>query len=172
VLADNLSEAAIVDAIRHGRTIVQLRGPDDPLVDMTMTGANGAVAEIGDEVDAIDHVSIKAHVTGGSGMFVQLWKDGVKVDQQAVTSDDFTTTFERAPTGKPERFRIQLMNDINQTVVITSHIYVDGVAPPEGCGCRSNGGDAASGGMLIMVGFVLLATRRTTRRRRTPPSAA
>ena len=30
VLADNLSEAAIVDAVRHGRTIVQLRGPDDP----------------------------------------------------------------------------------------------------------------------------------------------
>src|SRR5262249_2103403 len=28
VLADELSEAAILDAVRHGRTIVQLRGPD------------------------------------------------------------------------------------------------------------------------------------------------
>src|SRR5207245_886853 len=165
--ADNLSEAAIVGAIRHGRTIVQLRGPDDPLVDMTMTGVNGAVAEIGDEVDGIDHVSIHAHVTGGNGMFVQLWQDGVKVDQQAVTSDDFATTFERAPSGKPERFRIQLINDLNQTVVITSHIYVDGVAVDGGCGCHTNGA-----GGLVMVGFVLLATRRTTRRRRTPPSAA
>ena len=32
-LADNLSEAAIIDAIRHGRTMVQLRGPADPIVD-------------------------------------------------------------------------------------------------------------------------------------------
>jgi MYXO-CTERM domain-containing protein len=152
VLADNLSEAAIVDAVRHGRTIVQLRGPDDPFVEMTL-----GTAVIGDEVDGVDHLSIAAHVIGGSGSFVQLWKDGVKVDQQAVTSDDFTTTFERTPTGDLERFRLQLISDTNQTIVITSHIYVKGI-PDAGCGCHSGG---AGGGLA--VGLALLALRRRKR---------
>jgi MYXO-CTERM domain-containing protein len=170
VLADNLSEPAIVDAIRHGRTIVQLRGPDDPLVEMTMTGAAGAVAEIGDDVVGIDHVSIQFHVTAGNGTFVQLWRDGVKVDQQAVTSDDVHGTFERAAAGGPERFRIQLINDTNQTLVITSHIYVDGVAGDSGCGCLAASGGNSTG-WWVMVGFALLARRRTARRNRILPSA-
>jgi hypothetical protein len=156
VLADSLSEAAIIDAVRHGRTTVQLRGPDDPFVEMTMQTKDGGTAVLGDEVDGIDHVAITAHVVGGNGSFVQLWKDGKKVDQQPVTSDDFTTTFDRDPSGSPERFRIQLISDTNQTIVITSHIYVLGVAP-SGCGCRTNSG----GGALA----VLLALTCTFRRR-------
>ena len=159
VLADSLSEAAIVDAIRHGRTTVQLRGPNDPFVEMTMLTRDGVTAVLGDEVDGIDHVSIAVHVTGGTGSFVQLWKDGKKVDQQAVTSDDFHGTFERDPSGSPERFRIQLVDDTNQTVVITSHIYVLGIAP-SGCGCRT--ADPASG---LALGLVLVLARRRRRRR-------
>src|SRR6185312_16742941 len=41
VLADNLSEAAIIDALKHGRTMVNLRGPDDPLVEFTARGPKG-----------------------------------------------------------------------------------------------------------------------------------
>ena len=145
VHADNLSEAAILEAILLGRSIVQLRGPDDPLVEMTL-----GTAEIGDEVDGIDHISIAVHVTGGDGTYVQLWRDGVKVEQQPVTGDDFTTTFERAPTGDLERFRVELMDDTNQTIVITSHIYVMGVPGADGCGCRTSGGNGLAVGMIAV----------------------
>ncbi|HTJ83062.1 MAG TPA: CehA/McbA family metallohydrolase, partial [Polyangiaceae bacterium] len=53
VLADNLSEAAIIDAIQHGRTIVNLRGPDDPVLDFTAHGKGGTTAEIGDSVTGV-----------------------------------------------------------------------------------------------------------------------
>ena len=159
VYADSLSEAAIVDAVRHGRTTVQLRGPDDPFVEMTMQTKDGGTAILGDEVDGIDHIAIGVHVVGGSGSFVQLWKDGVKVDQQAVTSDDFHATFDRDPSGQPERFRIQLISDTNQTIVITSHIYVLGVAPAGGCGCRT-AGPGAAGGLALGLALVLARRRR------------
>src|SRR5690606_10472493 len=87
VLADNLSEAAIVDAIRKGRTIVQLRGPDDPMVDLTI---NGAV--LGEEITE-SAITATVHVTGGNGTFVSLVRDGVLLEEKPVTSDDATLTF-------------------------------------------------------------------------------
>jgi hypothetical protein len=165
VLADNLSEAAIIDAIKHGRTIVQLRGPDDPLVDMTMTTKDGATAEIGDDVDGVTHISIGVHVVGGTGTFVQLWKDGQKVDQQSVTSDDFTSTFERSPTGMSERFRIQLIDDTNATLVITSHIYVQGIPGEDGGGCCDTGRGSASNALLAALVVITCSRRRRSARR-------
>jgi MYXO-CTERM domain-containing protein len=154
VLADNLSEAAIVDALKHGRTIVQLRGPDDPFMDMTIGDA-----EIGDEIEGIANAKITAHVVGGNGMFVQLWRDGQKVEQKAVSGDDTTVTFTNAPGAQLRRYRLELINDLNQRVVVTSHIYVHGVAE-DGCGCRST---RASSGWLIALA-ALLAGRRRRRR--------
>jgi Na+/proline symporter len=61
VLADNLSEAAIVDAIRRGRTMVQLRGPDDPFVEMKIGDA-----EVGDMISTPEHVDVRVHVVGGA----------------------------------------------------------------------------------------------------------
>jgi hypothetical protein len=75
VLADELSEAAIMRGIKEGRTIVQLRGPDDPFVEMAIGDA-----EIGDTIAAAT-VDVDAHVTGGSGFFLQLWRDGEKLEQ-------------------------------------------------------------------------------------------
>ena len=156
VLADNLSEAAIVDAVRKGRTVVQLRGPGDPFVEMAIGDA-----VIGDTVDGVANVAVKAHVTGGDGTIVQLWRDGVKVAQAPVTGADFTTTFSDVPGAELRRYRLELINDVNQRVVVTSHIYVHGVADT-GCGCQSSGG-GASGGLLVALAAMLRARRRTAR---------
>jgi len=156
VLADNLSEAAIIDALKHGRTQVDLQGPGAPAVDFHYTQHDGTAAEIGDDItESVTSFAFPVHVTGGNGTFVQLWLNGAKIDQVPVTSDDFTTTFHESATGLPERFRVQLINDINQPIVVTSHIYVTG-ALAQDCSCRST--SPVSG--LVPFGLVVLVLRR------------
>jgi MYXO-CTERM domain-containing protein len=162
VLADNLSEAAIMAAVKAGRTVVQLRSPMDAFADMTMKDKSGSDAEIGDEVDGVDNISISSHVTGGDGDRVELWRNGVKVDSQVVSGADATATFSRKPTGDLERYRIQVVDGAsNQTIVITSHIWVQGVVPPEGCGCQSSGKAGATS--IALFGLALLVLRRKRR---------
>jgi MYXO-CTERM domain-containing protein len=161
VLADNLSEAAIVDAVRAGRTIVQLRGPDDPIAIMTIAmtgGAGGDVAEIGDSISGLATVRVSADITGGDGTIVQLWRDGERLAQKPVTGADTRVTFEDTPGAQLRRYRIELINDLNQRLVVTSHIYVEGVAG-DGCGCATG----SSGGGLAVLGAVAFAIRRRKR---------
>ena len=148
VLADNLSEAAIVEAVRKGRTIVKLRNPDDPFVDMTIGDA-----EIGDVLEDTSSVTVKAHVVGGDGTFVQLWRNGVKLEQKAVSGNDTTVTFSDSTDTGAWRYRIELINDLNQRLVVTSHIYVNTIG---GCGCRSSSG----GGWLIALALLFMRRGR------------
>jgi hypothetical protein len=156
VLADNLSEAAIVEAVRKGRTTVQLTGPDDPFVELTINGA-----ELGDEVEGVASIEARVHVVGGAGTLVQLWRDGAKLEQKPVTGDDATITFSDEPGAAKRRYRVELINDLSQRVVVTSHIYVSGIAGDGGCGCRTGRGGA--GGDLLIALAALLATRRRAR---------
>jgi len=153
VLADNLSEGAIVDALKHGRTIVDLQGPDAPTLDFTL--ANGTTtAEIGDEVDGLNHYAFPVHVVGGNGTKVELWRDGASIESREVTSDDFTTVFDEDPHGS-ERWRIQL-DQYDQPIVITSHIYTVAGISADGCGCRSTPANSA----IVLAASVLLVLRR------------
>jgi MYXO-CTERM domain-containing protein len=158
VLADALSEAAIVDGVRNHRTIAQLRGPDDPLVAMTMKTKDGRAADIGDDVDGIAHVELDVHVTSGSGMFVQIWRDGAKVAQTSVTSDAFAWTYKDTPGAADHRYRAELVSDTNQRVVVTSHIYAHGVLAH---GCSAGGG----GGGLTLAGLAVAFALRRRRAR-------
>src|SRR3569623_1742435 len=99
VLADNLSEAAIIDAVKHGRTIVNLRGPDDPDVDF----AAGS-AEIGDTIN-VATAAFQVHVVGCSGNFVDLVRDGKTPAHVAVTSDAWKPTFSDGTVGS-HRYRV------------------------------------------------------------------
>jgi len=164
VLADNLSEEAIKEGIRKGRTIVQLRGPDDPFVDVTIRAADGGSAEVGDDVDGLDHVTMPVHITAGTGTFAQLWRDGVKLEQVEVTSEDFTHTFEDEPGAADHRYRIELITDANQRVVVTSHFYVHGVARADGgCGCAGAGSSSGAAYGLPLVLWLVGSARRRRR---------
>lgn len=157
VLADGLDEASIIDAIEHGRTIVNLRGPDDPVVAFTARGPGGTTAEIGDDVAGVAAATFDVHVIGGSGDFIDLVSDGEVVHHVAVTGDDVTQTLRDATPGA-HRFRVQLTDDTGQPVVITSHIYVD--VAGGGCGCQS-GGDP--GGLLALLYALKVAGSRPWR---------
>ena len=157
VLADNLGEAAIMEGIRKGRTIVQLRGPDDPFVEVHIRTKAGALAEIGDDIDGIDLVTMPIRITGGTDTFLQLWRDGEKLEQVKVTSDDFNYTFEDEPGAADRRYRVELITDANQRLVVTSHFYVHGIAA-SGCGCHSGGGAVA--GLPFVLAFLIGRRRR------------
>jgi MYXO-CTERM domain-containing protein len=159
VLADNLGEAAIIDAIRHGRTIVQLRGPVDPVVDATMATAGGGSAEIGDDVDGIDHVRVALHVSGGDGSFAQLWRNGAQVgDNVAITGADAHVELADNPPGAGDfRYRVELVNGGGKRIVVTSHFYVHAIeSAGGGCGCRTTGDPR----QLAWLAIVLPVLRR------------
>jgi hypothetical protein len=165
VLADNLSEAAIIEAVRRGRTIVQLRGPDDPLLDVTLRNAAGGSAEIGDDVFGISRARLAIHVAGGDGMFAQVLRNGALVEPEVpVVGDDFTTTVEDAPGAGDFRYRVQLVNGGGQLIVITSHFYVHALeGGGGGCGCDAQTGVA--GGVVPVLLMLVPALVRRRRRR-------
>ncbi|CAN5532812.1 hypothetical protein BH11MYX1_BH11MYX1_13810 [soil metagenome] len=161
VLADNLSEAAIIAALEHGRTIVDLHGPDAPGLDFTLAN-DTTTTEIGDEVDGLGHYAFTVHVTGGSGTTIELWKNGASIAQREVTSDDFTTVFDQPPGDSLERWRVHLDRD-GQPIVVTSHIYtVGGPVVTEGCGCQSTNGSSAVLFLVLGASVLLLLPRRAT----------
>jgi hypothetical protein len=165
VLADNLSEAAIIEAVRRGRTIVQLRGPDDPLLDVTLRSSAGGSAEIGDDVFGVSRARLAIHVTGGDGMFAQVWRNGAMVEPEVpVVGDDFSTTIEDVPGAGDFRYRVQLVNGSGQLIVITSHFYVHALEGGSGgCGCDAHTGVA---GGVVPVLLMLVPARVRRRRRR------
>jgi MYXO-CTERM domain-containing protein len=170
VLADNLSEAAIIDAIRHGRTIVQLRGPDDPVVDAVMRAPSGGSAEIGDDVDGVERAELAIHVTGGAGTFAELWRNGAMIGEpHPVTGDDVTLTLDDAPGAGDFRYRVELINDANQRLVVTSHFFVHAIAAGSGCGCGASGDPASAALLAIALPWI---ARRRRRRQRCPGNTA
>ena len=156
VLADNLSEAAILAAIKQGRTMVMMRGPDDPFVDAHIARADGTLADIGDDIEDIATVTLTARITGGLGNFVQVWRNGVERDQQRIDTDDFQYTFVEAPGAGDHRYRLELITDANQRIVVTSHFYVSARAP-DASGCCSS---SSSGGVFLAPFVLLLLVRR------------
>ena len=140
VWADELSEAAIIEGVRRGRVVVKLRGPDDPMVELTATGEDGSTAMIGDTVRA-SQVALTARVEGGAGMTLVLWRNGAEDESVVVEGDHFAHEFVRTTAAGGDRYRLQLAEAFD--VVITNHIWVEpGAQPPDdgGCGCSSGGG--------------------------------
>ncbi|MCA9678859.1 MAG: CehA/McbA family metallohydrolase [Myxococcales bacterium] len=160
VYADELSEAGVVAAIRAGHTVVKLRGPDDPMVELTARTADGGAAIVGDTVTGVGVAHLDVHVTGGAGTTLELWRDGVRIGSEVVDGDDWTWGDDYPVTGDVERYRAELLGGAGR-VVVTSHLYVAGdptLAPePDGCGCAS-GGPGSLGWVLALLG--LLSIRR------------
>ncbi|HVV86889.1 MAG TPA: CehA/McbA family metallohydrolase [Kofleriaceae bacterium] len=169
VLADELSEAAIVAAVEAGRTVVKLHGPDDPMVELTAVDADHPTrtAGIGDELDGATRVELVAAVSGAGaeGANAELWEDGALVATAPVQGGQVRFA-PRAP-GSSERYRVELYVD-GARATVTSHVYVqgavvacaDGSGPCGGAGCCQTGGDARGELAGFLLGALALRRRR------------
>src|SRR5262249_52437637 len=153
-----LSEAAIVAAVKARRTVVLLRGPDDPRLEIAVRGANGAAVGIGDTASGISSIQGDAHVVGaapGDGVALAVVRDREPADPVPVDSADFRKSFTYAARGGPERVRAELIAD-GARIVVTSHVYVDGATGGGGCAV----GDGGCGWLAVAIAAAFVVRRR------------
>jgi hypothetical protein len=153
VLANGLSVAAIVDGIKHGRTVVKLQGPDDPMVDLH--GGGFGIGDTDEWNPAMGALDLTATVTGGMGQSVRFVHDGTPLDPMMVTSDPFTAH----QNGSQGRWRAEVMV-AGEPRTVTSHLYVTEKVMPRPPDC---GGCDAGGGMLGVAALFLSVMRRKRR---------
>ncbi len=176
VLADELSVPALVAAVRAGRTVVKLRGPDDPMIELSPP--EGATQH-GDTVVA-EAALFTAQVTGGEGHTLRWVQDGLVVESIPVTSDPFTHS--RALTA-PERGETRLRAEVvvsERPRTITAHLWLARTFPPEPAEevLRQRplpGSCAATGrgplGLVVLAGVLVIGLAVRRRTRLTPPGA-
>lgn len=119
VLADELSAEAIVAAVKKGRTVVKLQGPDDPMVELTTE--HGALP--GDRV-GVKSTRFSAKITGGKGQRARFVKNGAPEADVEITADPFVHTLVVSPeAGRETRVRAEVViDDLPRTV--TSHVFL------------------------------------------------
>lgn len=144
VFARGLAVPALLDGIRHGRTVVKLHGVRDPMVELS-----SLVPLDGDTVHA-ETTLLKAKITGGDGLSARWVKNGTALDPIEIAGDTMELALEvSAPDRGQDRYRVEVLRAGHPTTV-TSHVWIDyakgvtGGLDDEvrgGCGC-SIAGDA------------------------------
>jgi MYXO-CTERM domain-containing protein len=170
--------------VRAGRVVVKLRGPDDPMLELTAETDRGETGMIGDTVTGAQ-VTLAARATGAAGLELVLVRNGEIEEMVPVEGDEFVHTFERDVAAEGDRFRAHLI-EASSKIVITNHVWVEYATPSggeddgeddsgvddsggeddgedEGCGCRAGGGGAGAG--LLLAAAALLGLRRRRSRR-------
>jgi hypothetical protein len=143
VFASELSVSAIVDAIKHGRTVVKLQDATDPMVELDPPIGDATVSP----TSPATSISLTATVTKGMGQSVRFVHDGTPLDPVSVTSDPFATKVD-ATQG---RWRAEVMV-MNEPRTVTSHVYV---GPPVTdvkmgeCHCETGSGGAWGLALLL-----------------------
>lgn len=172
IYAEELSVAALTDGLRAGRTMVQLQGPDDPLLELWPD------VEVASGEDVPDTAIWTATVTGSPNGVLVWIVDGEEVARMPVTGDPFQDmrTFDAPAEGL--RVRLQLEVD-GAPRVLTGYQWVADTPVvakmPGGCGCAalsvedtSGSGTSTTTSALpwgALVASALLARRRLGPRR-------
>jgi len=158
-----LSVAGLTRALREGRSVVKLRGPEDPFVSISSLTT---LPRVGDTLVGSSS-TVQALVTGGGGTTLVWVENGVPVQEVVVTSDPFTN--ERtltAPEGRSTRLRAELRVGASPRTV-TSHLWLAAdsppgppvtVARPEAKGCQ--GCSEVDGSLLGVLALAFFVARR------------
>lgn len=159
--ASELSVVGLTRALREGRSVVKLRGPEDPLVTVTTLTTLPRVEDTLVGTSA----TLQALVTRGAGTTLVWVANGVAVKEVQVTSDPFTDEFTlEVPEGRSARARAEVRVGAAPRTV-TSHVWLAPDSPrgppiiatkPTPTGCS---GCSASDGSLIFLAWLLLRRR-------------
>lgn len=115
VFAEELSVSGIQEGVRAGRTVVKVRGPDDPMIEITTT-LSGFYGQ-----------SLVAKIDGpASGMQARWVKNGVPGAFQPIEADgaEIVIDVPPVPEGLADRYRVELWEGVIP-VTFTSHVWID-----------------------------------------------
>jgi hypothetical protein len=163
VLASELSVAGIIEGVRSGRTVVKVRGPDDPMIELASAagGVNG--------------VLVSATITGGAGLALRWVSNGESGPDIPIEGDPFTVELDvAAPAASADRYRVEVWEG-TQGISFSSHLWVEpGSGAPAvvekvdlegGNGCSAApAGTGACG--WVLFGLALAARSRVSRSKR------
>jgi hypothetical protein len=121
VYAEELSRAALTEALRAGRAYVRTRGVhDSPALELHAVTADGQEGTFGATLDA-DEAEVTVTVTGGIGQLLTIVADGDPVGLVPITSDDWSHTFtaRSLPTAGPlgSFWRVETLDDASLTTI-------------------------------------------------------
>lgn len=158
IFADELSVAALVAGLKAGRTVVKLRGPDDPMIELE---APLALPRAGDTLLG-SLAQLTATVRGGAGHVLAWVENGVLAREERISTDPFVTSFTlTAPAGKAARVRAEV-RVAQQPRTVTSHVWLGeradlpAVVPPRPSTCA-----ATDSGPLLALALLLRGRRRS-----------
>lgn len=124
--ATELSVAGLTRALREGRAVVKLRGPDDPFVSLTTLTT---LPRVGDTLVG-ERATLQARVTGGVGATLAWIENGVTVKEEPIATDPFTSEHVlEAPSGRSARVRAEVRVD-RAPRTVTSHLWLAPDSPP------------------------------------------
>lgn len=158
IFADELSVAALVRGLEEGRTVVKLRGPDDPMVELRELEA---LPRVGDTLLG-SSVQLEATVRGGVGHVLVWIENGVAARQERVTADPFVSAFHLvAPSGQAARVRVEV-RVAQQPRTVTSHRWLaERADAPPVVAPRPTSCSAVEGAPLLAALWLLLRRRRS-----------
>ncbi len=164
VLASELSVAGIMEGVRSGRTVVKVRGPADPMIELASAagGANG--------------VLVSATITGGAGLIARWVSNGASGPDIPIDGDPFDVALDvAAPAGATaDRYRLEIWEG-TQGVSFSSHVWVEpGSGAPAvvekvdlegGNGCSAAPAGTSAFGW-VLFGLAVAARSRVSRSER------
>jgi hypothetical protein len=120
IFADSLSVTALVQGLKQGRTVVKLRGPGDPMIDLQVLEP---LPRVGDTVLGTS-ARVQASVSGGLGHTLAWVENGVVKREVGIDRDPFTDVMTLATTpGFAARVRVEV-RVAQQPRTVTSHLWL------------------------------------------------
>ena len=129
IYAANLSENAILDAIRAGHVFVDAQGSKDRAIEFTAKTATGA-ASMGDEIQssAGQQVRFTLKMIALAGDHPEIILDGqpaTLLDASAIKQNEETRTFDYQSDGKRHWLRVNIRSQSGALLIVGNPIYLN-----------------------------------------------
>src|SRR5262249_22281065 len=128
VHAAELSQAAVLDAIRQGHVFIDVWGTKDRLLEVEAK-AGGASAQMGDALPAAAGTPVEAAVRGRGGRAGAVWglagdAPPPRLDHPALDGPEARETFRLVADGRPHWLRVDVRDAKGQLILIGNPIYL------------------------------------------------
>jgi len=158
VFATGLGVAPLLEGIRAGRTVVKLRGPDGPMIELTSQPPAAGDTLAGS-------ARLTAEVRGGQGQSLRWVQNGRVAAEVAIDADPFVSELAVAAPARGEtRVRVEVRDGQGMPLALTSHLWIAPARNEDGGGCASAGPGAP--GLTALVCLLPWRLRRGRKKER------